>query len=190
MLLKISLFFVLCLNWCIVVKAQSFPQKLFAEALEAQKVKGNSQFRQPVICLVDFSKPSYEKRLWIIHVPTKEILLHTWVSHGRGSGRGTEATLFSNESNSHCSSLGTYLAAEPFDGIHGKSLRLVGLDKGINDNAVRRGIIFHSAPYMSVFNAKVRKRQGVSWGCFVVQPSEIALVIKLLKNGAMVYATK
>lgn len=182
---------VLCfsLSFFSYAKAQTFPTDLFEKAMQARENK-KAKFKKDIVCLVDFSLPSYEKRLWIVEISTKDILLNTWVSHGRGSGKTAMATTFSNKNKSHCSSLGTYVTAEPFEGIHGKSLRLIGLDKEVNDNAEARGIIFHAAPYMSQYNALVLKRQGVSWGCFVVRPEELKEVIALLKNGAMIYAGK
>jgi len=144
-----------------------------------------------IACLVDFSKPSYEKCLWIVNLQTGECLLHTWVAHGKGSGRTAEAEIFSNQMGSNCSSLGVFLPKYEFNGKHGLSLRLAGLDWGINHNAELRGIIFHSAPYVNTHNATVNKRQGNSQGCFVVPTEDIKTVIQLLKNTrAFVWAFK
>lgn len=165
-----------------------YPETLYQKAIEAITTDKTLAGRT-VACLVDFSKPSYEKRLWIVDLKTGECLLNTWVSHGKGTGRSAVAQVFSNVSGSECSSLGRFVPREVFDGKHGLSLRLSGLDKGVNDLAEQRGIIFHAAEYVNEYNAKVYKRQGNSQGCFAVPQSDIKKVISLLKGNALILAT-
>jgi hypothetical protein len=113
------------------------------------------------------------------------------VAHGRGTGRAAEAKTFSNQAGTYCSSLGLFLPKEQFNGKHGLSLRLAGLEPGVNDNAEVRGIIFHAAPYVNLYNATVNKRQGNSQGCFVVPESDIKKVVQLLENpNAFIWATQ
>src|SRR3546814_6713876 len=76
-----------------------------------------------VLSIVDFTKPSREKRLWIIDLEEKRLLYHTLVAHGKGSG-GAIATRFSNTTSSHQSSLGFYVTGEVYRGKQGRSLRL------------------------------------------------------------------
>jgi hypothetical protein len=166
-----------------------YPETLYQKAMDAITSDKTLADRR-IACLVDFSKPSYEKRLWIVDLKTGECLLNTWVSHGKGTGRSAVAQVFSNVSGSECSSLGRFVPREVFDGKHGLSLRLSGLDKGINDLAEQRGIIFHAAEYVNEYNAKVYKRQGNSQGCFAVPQSDIKKVINLLKgNAALILAS-
>ena len=170
------------------------PSTTFSETLylqgEAAYKANKARIKNPVMCLVDFSLPSHKKRLFLFDMKSGKLLLNTWVSHGRGSGRGALARTFSNEPESYCSSLGSFLAKERFNGKHGKSLRLEGLNEGLNDNAEARGIIFHTADYVNALNAKVNKRQGNSQGCFVVDAANLERVIGLLENGGYVYASR
>ena len=166
-----------------------YPESLYKKAIDAITTDKTLAGRR-IACLVDFSKPSHEKRLWIVDLQTGECLLNTWVSHGKGTGRSAIAKTFSNVLGSECSSLGRFVPREVFDGKHGLSLRLSGLDKGVNDLAEQRGIIFHAAEYVNEHNAKVYKRQGNSQGCFAVPQSDIKKVISLLKgNAALILAS-
>ncbi len=166
-----------------------YPESLYKQAIDAITADKTLAGRR-IACLVDFSKPSHEKRLWIVDLQTGECLLNTWVSHGKGTGRSAIAKTFSNVLGSECSSLGRFVPREVFDGKHGLSLRLSGLDKGVNDLAEQRGIIFHAAEYVNEQNAKVYKRQGNSQGCFAVPQRDIKKVISLLKgNAALILAS-
>ena len=75
-----------------------------------------------------------------------EILINTVVSHGRNSGQ-LMAESFSNKPESYKSSLGFFKTAETYFGKHGYSLRIDGLEKGINDQARNRAIVIHGADY-------------------------------------------
>ena len=71
-------------------------------------------------------------------------MLHrSLVAHGEGSGR-LRARRFSNEEKSACTSLGFYRTAGTYDGIHGYSRRIEGLDKGQNANAYDRYVVLHA----------------------------------------------
>src|SRR5471030_3135189 len=99
-----------------------------------------------MLTVIDFTKSSREKRMWIIDVANKELILHTWVAHGEGSGMDM-ANRFSDKVSSYQSSVGFYLTNEIYFGKHGRSLRLGGLDAGFNTNARRREIVVHAADY-------------------------------------------
>ncbi|MDJ1485784.1 murein L,D-transpeptidase catalytic domain family protein [Cytophagaceae bacterium YF14B1] len=178
-----------------VMGMNAYGQLLLPAYVQQHALQLSSEYKElsnrTIACVVDFSKPSYEKRLWIINLKTGECLLHTWVAHGKGTGRTAEASIFSNDSGSNCSSLGVFIPKNQFNGKHGLSLRLVGLDWGINDQAEARGIIFHAAPYVTSQNAQVNKRQGNSQGCFAVPTEDIKTVVKLLENtNAFIWAFK
>ena len=87
-----------------------------------------------IISICDFSLSSAQNRLWIIDLATKKVLFNTYVAHGQGSGE-EYATEFSNRENSHQSSLGFYVTGDVYNGEHGASLHLNGMDNGFNDNA-------------------------------------------------------
>ncbi|RFZ85346.1 hypothetical protein DYU05_07040 [Mucilaginibacter terrenus] len=139
-----------------------------------------------IITVVDFNKPSREKRMWIIDVLNKTVLLNTWVAHGQGSGNDM-ATAFSNNNESHQSSLGFYLTDDVYIGKHGQSLRLNGLDEGINSAARARGIVVHAADYVSQGTINQLGRLGRSFGCPAVSPEVSSLVINTIKGGSMLF---
>ncbi len=124
-----------------------------------------------VLTLIDFRLPSTEKRLWAIDLKKREVLIHSVVAHGRNSGN-LMAERFSNTPESYQSSLGFYKTANVYQGKHGISLRLDGLQKGLNDNAMERAIVIHGADYASEEFAAQNGRLGRSLGCPAV-PSEI-----------------
>lgn len=134
-----------------------------------------------IITIVDFTKASTEKRMWIVDLANKKLLLNTYVAHGQGSGANM-ATSFSNVEESHQSSLGFYIANETYFGKHGLSLKLDGQDKGLNDLARNRAIVVHGASYVSENFIKNTGRLGRSFGCPAVSEELNATVIGLIKG--------
>jgi hypothetical protein len=129
-----------------------------------------------IITIIDYNKPSREKRMWIVDLLTRHLLIHTWVAHGIGSG-DDKATFFSNDNDSHASSIGFYLTDNVYMGKHGRSLHLDGLDEGFNDLARFREIVVHAAPYVSESSINKLGYLGRSWGCPAVSPKVISKVI-------------
>jgi hypothetical protein len=148
----------------------------------ANKLSPNSN----VITVVDFTKSSREKRMWIIDILNKSLILNTWVAHGQGSGDDM-ASRFSNNDESHQSSLGFYLASEVYFGKHGRSLKLDGLDAGINSAARARGIVIHAADYVCQNTINQIGRLGRSFGCPAISPEVSDKVINTIKGGSMLY---
>lgn len=140
----------------------------------------------PIITIVDLSIHSSKPRMWIIDVEQDSLLLHTFVAHGRGSGI-QEAKLFSDRPNSNQSSLGFYLTGETYQGKHGRSLRLDGLDQGFNTNARARGIVLHGAWYVGANILKGQDRMGVSQGCPAVAEPLKDQIIDFIKNKSVLY---
>lgn len=139
-----------------------------------------------IISVCDFSLPSTEKRLWIINLTTKKVLFNTYVAHGQGSG-DDGALSFSNQESTHKSSLGFYVTGETYEGEHGTSLRLNGMDLGYNDAALDRGIVVHGADYVSESFISRQDRLGRSWGCPAV-PSNLSLpIISAIKDGTCLF---
>jgi hypothetical protein len=148
----------------------------------ANKLPQNSN----VITVVDFTKSSRQKRMWIIDLLSKQLLLNTWVAHGQGSGDDM-ANQFSDTNESHQSSLGFYLADDVYMGKHGRSLRLDGLDQGFNSSARARGIVVHAADYVSEAAIAQMGRLGRSFGCPAVSPEVIGQVINTIKGKSVFF---
>ena len=134
-----------------------------------------------VISIVDFNKPSTQKRLWIIDLASRKLLFNTFVAHGRGSGNNY-ATTFSNQANSHQSSLGFYVTNSVYYGKHGRSLKLDGMDRGHNSNALNRAIVIHGAEYVSQSFINQHGRLGRSHGCPAVPVELTPAIIDTIKG--------
>ena len=137
----------------------------------------------PILAIADFSQSSCKKRLYVIDLIRKKLLYNTYVAHGRNSGN-EYAQKFSNDNSSYQSSLGFYKTLGTYQGKHGLSLRLEGLEKGINDRAFERAIVMHGADYVSEAFIKNTGRLGRSLGCPAVSISDSKKLISMLYNGA------
>lgn len=139
------------------------------------------------LAVIDYSRPSTQRRLWVFQLDRAELLLFEYVAHGKGSG-GNLATQFSNREGSHQSSLGLFTAAETYDGKNGYSLRMDGLEPGTNDHARERLLVMHGADYVDPAQALRQGRLGRSFGCPAVRRGVAREVIDSLKGGQMVFA--
>ena len=138
------------------------------------------------LAIADFSLPSSQKRLWIVDVQSLQVVLHTYVAHGRNSG-DDKANRFSNIPESYQSSLGFYRTEAEYYGKHGRSLRLQGLDKGFNDKAMTRAIVLHGADYVSEAFIRQQGRLGRSFGCPAVPMAETNTIIDILGSGSLLF---
>ena len=143
--------------------------------------------QRQVLTLIDFRLPSHERRLWVLDLAEGRVLAHELVAHGRGSGDDL-ATRFSNRAGSYESSLGTFVTAGTYRGKHGLSLRLRGLDDGVNDHALARAIVVHGAWYVSPQMIERYGRLGRSEGCPALSPQAASRVIGLIKGGSVLFA--
>jgi len=139
-----------------------------------------------LLSIIDYSKPSTEKRFFIIDIENHKLLYQTLVAHGKKSGY-LSATKFSNKYGSYKSSLGFFRTGNSYFGIRGYSLKLEGLEKGINDNARLRGIIIHGANYVDERLVNGNGVIGRSWGCPAVSNKLSKEIINLLKGGSLLY---
>lgn len=161
--------------------------KSFSQALKgfyALKEKGLIQ--KDILTLVDFSLSSNFKRLWVIDLTTNTILFQSLVAHGRNTG-DEFANSFSNAEKSFKSSLGFYATGEIYTGKHGMSLRLDGLEKGVNSNARARGVVMHAADYVSNSFIKCNKRLGRSEGCPAIPVELSNEIINAIKNKSCLF---
>ena len=137
------------------------------------------------LMIIDYTKPSNKKRLIIINMIQGRVLIKTYVSHAKRSGR-LFAINFSNKLNSNKTSLGTYLSLNSYYGKNGLSLKLKGISKS-NNNAYKRHIILHSAKYASPTILKNQSMLGRSLGCFAIPENKLKYVISKMKNGGVIY---
>jgi hypothetical protein len=139
-----------------------------------------------IISIVDFSLPSNQKRLFVLDMKNYKVLYNTYVAHGQNTGREW-ASSFSNQNESHKSSPGFYLTMGTYEGKNGYSLKLDGLEYGINDKAYERGIVMHGAAYVSQELANARGWIGRSHGCPAVPAELNRPIINSIKNGSCLF---
>jgi hypothetical protein len=143
--------------------------------------------RDGLLTLIDYSLPSTSPRLWVLDLARGRVLFHELVAHGAGSG-DNYATRFSNADQSRQSSLGLFLTGGTYEGGNGYSLKLSGLDPGVNDLAEQRHIVMHGAWYVSADHAQHFGRLGRSWGCPALPVTSAHAVIDTIKGGSFLYA--
>ena len=139
-----------------------------------------------IISIADFSLNSGKKRLFIIDMKNYKVLFNTLVAHGRNTGRET-ASSFSNQNSTYKSSPGFYITGETYQGKNGYSLKLEGLERGINDNAFERGIVIHGAEYVSDAFVNMQGYIGRSQGCPAVPVALSEPIINTIKNGSCLF---
>ena len=142
-----------------------------------------------LLTVVDFDLPSTQKRLWVLDLAKQEILFHTLVAHGHNSGEN-EANSFSNTDQSNMSSLGFYATGSEYQGKHGRSLKLRGLDEGFNTNAESRSVVMHGADYVSEAFIKQNGRLGRSLGCPALPMELKDQIIDLVNGGTCLFLNK
>jgi hypothetical protein len=147
---------------------------------EGKIVKNN------ILSILDFSLPSGKKRLFVIDLEAGQLVYNTYAAHGRNSGTDM-ATQFSNQPNSFKSSLGFYVTGDTYTGKHGESLRLNGEEQGINDNALARGIVMHSAAYADENIVATQGYIGRSQGCPALPQNMSKNIINTIKNGSCLF---
>jgi hypothetical protein len=159
----------------------------FTKAFEGySKLKEQGLIVKNYLTIIDFSLSSNEERLWVVDMLNKKIVLQSLVAHGKNSGEEF-ASKFSNKAESFQSSLGFYATGEVYQGKHGLSLRLDGLEIGINDNARYRAVVIHGADYVSNKFAKSNGRLGRSLGCPAVPYSIHKDFINTIKDKSCLF---
>jgi hypothetical protein len=205
-------FFPLALSLCLAIEtvpvsaapAATFPQAEFAallklapalspRAIEAALLSltrlkaSGAPVRNDVLAVIDYSKPSTERRFWVFDLINRRVLFQELAAHGKNSG-DQMAVKFSNAPNSLMSNIGALLTGDSYVGKHGLSLRLQGLERGINDNCLARAIVIHGAAYVSDGVARNKGRIGRSLGCPAVRREVSRSLIETLRGGALVLA--
>jgi hypothetical protein len=142
--------------------------------------------KRPVLTVIDFSRSSRLNRLWVIDLERTRLLYHTLVAHGKNTGQ-EYATTFSNREGSEMSSLGFYLTGDTYQGKHGLSLKLQGLDPRYNSHAAERAVVVHAADYVNQDFIRQTGRLGRSQGCPALPPAQAPAIIKTIKSGSVLY---
>ncbi len=156
-------------------------------ALNAMHCAINSGLEQSErLAVIDYSLPSTKRRLWIFDLRKRTLVLRDLVAHGQKSGENF-ATQFSNQLGSYQSSLGLFRTQESYEGTHGYSLRMDGLEPGFNDRARDRDLVIHAADYVSPLWSKREGRLGRSLGCPAVRPQVARQVVDKLKDGQFMF---
>lgn len=152
---------------------------------EKLKAKGKLS-RVNILTIIDFTKPSNQKRLYVIDVSSLKLLFNSYVAHGQNSGKEM-AESFSNNNESYQSSIGFYITAGTYAGKNGYSMYLNGVDKGFNDHAYERSIVMHGAEYATENFVQANGYLGRSWGCPAVPPALNKPIIDKIKGGSCLF---
>lgn len=168
-------------------EAPALEQNILRKAITAMDCAVNSGIESAErLAVIDFSLPSSERRLWIFDLRNQSLLFEDFVAHGQNSGDNI-ASRFSNISGSHQSSIGLFRTQESYHGRHGYSLRMDGLEPGINDRARERAIVIHAADYVDPTWIERQGRIGRSHGCPAVRPEIADKVVDSLKGGQFLF---
>jgi hypothetical protein len=160
--------------------------RLALDAAENAAARGYVK-RRDILTVIDYSLPSSEPRLFVFDLAARKLLFRELCAHGKNSG-GDRTTYVSNSPGSLATSIGLFVTADTYMGGNGYSLRLRGLEPGVNDRAWERLIVMHGASYVSRTAIKVLGRLGRSWGCPAVRKEVAKKVIDTVRGGSAVFA--
>ena len=149
------------------------------------KGKGNIK-KRGIISIIDYRKSSNNERFFVIDIIRKKLLYHTLVAHGRNSGE-IYAKFFSNTPGSLMTNLGFLVTGDTYEGEHGYSLYLYGMERGFNDKARARRIIVHGAYYARRAFIKKYGRLGRSQGCPALPAGPHINIIDTIMGGTCLF---
>jgi hypothetical protein len=168
----------------ITASGSQLSQQVFEIAFSGfDKLQAQGKLSQDsILTIIDFSKSSREKRMYVVDLKSGRLLFNSVVAHGRNSG-DEYAQHFSNQPNSHKSSLGFYVTGGTYSGSNGYSMILNGMEKGFNDKAKDRAIVMHGAAYANENVLYSGQRLGRSFGCPALPQQLNKQVIEKIKGG-------
>ena len=168
-------------------EAPDLDREVLKAALAATEcAQRNAPVKRKILSVIDYSLPSTEPRLWVFDLEKGELLFHELVAHGVNTGENM-ATRFSNVEGSRQSSLGLFLTDQTYFGRNGYSLKLHGLEEGVNHRALERTIVLHGAWYVSEAFRREHGRLGRSWGCPAVKKEVAKPLIDTIKDGSLLF---
>ncbi len=163
------------------------PRDLFRKGYGAfRELAEEGELEKELMVLIDMRLSSNKERLWVLDLDSGSVSFQTLVAHGKGSGN-EYARNFSNTPGSHKTSLGLYVTAGTYQGKHGLSLRLDGMEQGFNNNARDRAIVMHGADYVSEAFAERYGRIGRSYGCPSVPLGVHKELLPKIREGACLF---
>ncbi len=170
-------------------KDNAVDQNVFNLAFKGYlKLKQNQELKKEnILSIIDYSKPSTEKRLWVIDLANRNVLFNEWVAHGKNTGNLTSSK-FSNTVSSKQSSLGFFITGNTYNGKHAYSLKLHGVENRFNSNAFKRGIVIHGASYVSQSFINAQGRLGRSFGCPAIRQEVKTALISTIKDGSCLFS--
>ncbi|MBL6751883.1 MAG: murein L,D-transpeptidase catalytic domain family protein [Nevskia sp.] len=199
-MIRCALLAAACAGFAPVLQASPAPTQMLEEAAPAANPEVLHLAAQAAACavkqgvpaagrlaVIDYTRPSDQARLWVFDLEQHKLLFQELVAHGRNSG-GNFAQRFSNDTGSLESSLGLFRMLDAYSGNNGVSLRMAGLEPGVNDRALERNLVIHGAPYVSPYIAASTGRVGRSWGRPAVRKEVARPLIDALKGGQLLFA--
>ena len=140
------------------------------------QIKKYQPLRKDYVIIIDYRKNILSERLYVLDMKKEDIALSGTVSHAWKSG-SLYARKFSNELGTNTSCKGNFITKGIKYGKFGYSMIVKGLDKGTNDKAESRAIIFH---------ADTKQKTKWSWGCFSTPENINKRLIDMTRNGVLV----
>jgi hypothetical protein len=156
----------------------SFPTDDKGLLAKADEVSARYRVRRGIyVVLVDYTRNLMQDRLYLVNRRTRKVVLRARVSHAWASGV-LRPTDFSNVPESRKSSHGAFETMTSYRGAWGYSMRIRGLDRGLNDMAEKRSVVFHSTE---------RMKGPYTWGCFATSGDVNRRLIDSIQGGSLVY---
>jgi hypothetical protein len=142
--------------------------------------------KKDILTIIDYTKPACDRRFYVIDLVNRKLLYLTLVAHGKNSGE-LVCNRFSNRPQSLQSSPGFFLTAEVYSGRQGYSMRIDGMEPGLNDKARDRAIVIHGAEYVAQHYVDNVGYIGRSFGCPALPIELNRKIIDLIKDGSCLY---
>ena len=163
---------------------------LLERAVEAMESPAYTEHVAGLLVVVDYSLHSSQERLFVVDLKSGAVSAYR-TAHGLGSDPNHDGLLdfFSSVSGSQASPEGVFRLAEEYQGKHGQSFRLDGLDD-INRNSRARAIVVHSAWYAEPGFLKQHGKLGRSNGCIVFSKADLARFIGEVPEGTLIFVGK
>ena len=154
--------------------------------IKAITKKGN--YNKNIAFMIDYSIHSGKNRFFIVDLKNDSIIKKELVCHGDGKGKNTSGipTVFSNRSETHCSSLGMAVMGERAYSGWGKNYKywIDGLEK-TNSNMRKRIVVLHGWKGMPE-DETYPNPIATSWGCPTVSVDVLDKLDVILKENKKV----